>query len=295
MKANLHVHSRISDGTEWPDEIAQRAYRAGLGWVALTDHDSLGGTEEFLRAAAALGLKSTAAVEIDCTAPAIGYRSELLAYFPQGRYEHTARFLMEVRKERLAYIRTAIHKAQRHFVKAQLSFDELLNHKRRGRPELPAEAFSFNKVDLFLYFKDRGILSQDITYRAFKKAYLETGLLAGPSYKKPGCAELIRIVHADGGFVVLPHIGHEFDDSAEVLLREQRRFRDTLNYFTDLGLDGIELYWYRNRDSEDINNIVAAEAKKRKLMVTYGSDCHGPGSGKETLDQFWGDFKGFET
>ena len=295
MKANLHIHSRISDGTEWPAEIAQRAYRAGLEWVSLTDHDTLGGIEEFQRAASALGLKSTPAVEIDCTATAIGYRSELLAYFPRGRYEHTARFLMEVQKQRLAYIRASTHRAQRHFVKAQLSFDELLDHKRRGRPELPAEAFSFNKVDLYQYFKARGLLSQDITYRAFKKAYLETGLLAGPSCEKPGCAELIRIVHADEGLVVLPHIGHEFDDSAGVLLREQRRFRDTLNYFTDLGLDGIELYWYRNRDSEDINNIVAAEAKKRKLMVTYGSDCHGPGSGKETLDQFWGDFKGFET
>lgn len=291
MKANLHLHSRISDGADWPAAIVERAYRSGLEWVALTDHDSLGGAEEFRRAAQALGLKSTAAVEIDCTAPELGYRSELLAYFPDGSYEHTRRLLADVTKHRLEYVRASIRKAQRHFVNAQISFEDLLNHKRRGRPELTTEVFSFNKVDLFLFFKSHEILYPDISYRAFKKAYLDTGLLSGPAYEKPSCENIIRTVHDDGGLVVLPHIGHEFDDSAEVLKRDEKRLKETLDYFISLGLDGLELYWYRNGDTGAINKRIAAEAKNRSLFVTYGSDCHGPGSGKDTLELFSGDLE----
>jgi len=46
MKANLHLHSRLSDGTEWPADLAVRAYQSGLEWVALTDHDTLGGPQK---------------------------------------------------------------------------------------------------------------------------------------------------------------------------------------------------------------------------------------------------------
>jgi hypothetical protein len=291
MKANLHLHSRISDGTEWPADVAVRAYRTGLEWVALTDHDTLGGLDEFQRAALKLGLKTTAAVEIDCSAPEIGYRSELLAYFPQGRYEHTKALLGEVTKRRLEYVRSSIRKAQRHFVKSQVSFEDLLNHKRQGRPELAAETFSFNKVDIFLYFKAHGIIAQDVTYRAFKKAYLDTGLLSGVPYEKPSCADVIRMVHADGGLVVLPHIGHEFEDSIQYIKANQKVWKSTLDYFSSLGLDGIELYWYRNGDTEAINRLVVSEAEKRHLRITYGSDCHGPGSGKDTMELFWGELK----
>ncbi|WP_304223705.1 PHP domain-containing protein [Gracilinema caldarium] len=292
MKANLHLHSRFSDGTDWPAEVAERAYRSGLQWIALTDHDTLGGIDELKRAAQTLGLKNTAAVEIDCSAPEIGYRSELLAYFPEGQYAHTQDLLASLTKYRLEYVRSAIKKAQRHFVKAHLSFDDLLNHKRQGRPELDAEALSFNKVDLFLYFKNHNILPQDISYRSFKKAYLETGLLSGTPYQKPSCADVIRKVHADGGIVVLPHIGHEFDDSAEQMRQEQKRLKEILDYFSSLGVDGLELYWYRNGDTAEINKMVATEAKKRSLRLSYGSDCHGPSSGKETLGLFWGEMKG---
>jgi len=291
MKANLHLHSRISDGTEWPAEVAQRAYRAGLKWIALTDHDTLGGLGELQRAALHLDIHITPGVEIDCTATEIGYRSELLAYFPKGHFEGTKALLAEVTKGRLEYVRSSIRKAQRHFVKAQVSFEDLLRHKRQGRPELPVESFSFNKVDIFLYFKAHGIIAQDVTYRAFKKAYLETGLLSGTPYEKPSCAEVIQTVHADGGLVVLPHIGHEFDDSIETIKNKRKQWKSILDYFDSLGLDGVELYWYRNGDTEAINRLVATEAKKRNLRITYGSDCHGPGSGKETMELFWGELK----
>ena len=50
MRADLHVHSNASDGTDPPAEVMRRAARAGLDAVALTDHDTVAGHGEARRA-----------------------------------------------------------------------------------------------------------------------------------------------------------------------------------------------------------------------------------------------------
>ena len=54
MRADLHVHSSASDGTDPPAEVMRRAARAGLDVVALTDHDTVAGHAEARRALAGL-------------------------------------------------------------------------------------------------------------------------------------------------------------------------------------------------------------------------------------------------
>ena len=44
--SDLHTHSRVSDGTESPSRLVREAAAAGLGTVALTDHDSTAGWHE---------------------------------------------------------------------------------------------------------------------------------------------------------------------------------------------------------------------------------------------------------
>ena len=50
MRADLHVHSSASDGTDPPAEVMRRAALAGLDVVALTDHDTVAGHAEARRA-----------------------------------------------------------------------------------------------------------------------------------------------------------------------------------------------------------------------------------------------------
>ena len=46
MRADLHTHSRLSDGTDSPAALVRAAATAGLDVVALTDHDTFAGLDE---------------------------------------------------------------------------------------------------------------------------------------------------------------------------------------------------------------------------------------------------------
>lgn len=62
--ADLHCHSRISDGTLEPEALAQRAHANGVELWALTDHDEVSGQQRALDAARALGLPYLTGTEI---------------------------------------------------------------------------------------------------------------------------------------------------------------------------------------------------------------------------------------
>ncbi len=65
--ADLHCHSRVSDGTLEPEEVAARAAAGGVELWSLTDHDEVGGQHRALKAAHALGLPYLTGVEISVT------------------------------------------------------------------------------------------------------------------------------------------------------------------------------------------------------------------------------------
>ena len=51
MRADLHFHSKYSDGSLWPNELAEMAKNKGLEIVALTDHNTFDGVNDFFRVA----------------------------------------------------------------------------------------------------------------------------------------------------------------------------------------------------------------------------------------------------
>ena len=67
LNADLHCHSTVSDGTQSPEWLAQRAADNGVQLWALTDHDEVAGCARAATAAAALNLPFLAGVEISIT------------------------------------------------------------------------------------------------------------------------------------------------------------------------------------------------------------------------------------
>ena len=62
--ADLHCHSKVSDGTLEPEALAARAKTNGVTLWALTDHDEVGGQQRAMDAALALGLPYLTGVEV---------------------------------------------------------------------------------------------------------------------------------------------------------------------------------------------------------------------------------------
>ena len=64
LRADLHLHSRWSDGSLPIPALLELAKRLGLGCVAITDHDTLAGQAQAAAAAQDLGIHLIAGVEI---------------------------------------------------------------------------------------------------------------------------------------------------------------------------------------------------------------------------------------
>ena len=77
--ADLHLHTHYSDGLCAPGEVVKMAVRAGLSWVAITDHDTVDGLEEGRVEAQRVGIGFVPAVELS-----VGFRDQdfhILAYW----------------------------------------------------------------------------------------------------------------------------------------------------------------------------------------------------------------------
>jgi predicted metal-dependent phosphoesterase TrpH len=96
MKADLHFHSKYSDGALWPRDLVEMAYNKGIEMVALTDHDTFEGVFDFIKAAKEFDIIAIPAVEINFVDSQFGFNSELLGYFPDGNFENTFNFLKKI-------------------------------------------------------------------------------------------------------------------------------------------------------------------------------------------------------
>jgi predicted metal-dependent phosphoesterase TrpH len=77
VRIDLHSHSSVSDGTQPPADVVRRAHAAGVDVLALTDHDTVAGHAEAVRALPP-GMTLIRGMELSCR---LGGRSlHLLAY-----------------------------------------------------------------------------------------------------------------------------------------------------------------------------------------------------------------------
>lgn len=66
-QTDLHLHSSVSiDGEISPRGLAERCRQQGVTLAALTDHNDVSGTVEFMWRSAQLGVRAISGVELDC-------------------------------------------------------------------------------------------------------------------------------------------------------------------------------------------------------------------------------------
>ncbi len=248
---DLHTHSSVSDGTETPAELVRAAVAAGLGTVAITDHDSTAGWDEAFAAAAGTGITVVPGMELSTRRE---WRSiHLLAYLVDPDNLALREETLRIREARLTRAELIVSRLAADFdiswadVVAQTSDGTTV-----GRPHI-ADALVARGAAA-----DRSAAFRDILHPKF--GYYE------PHYA-PDPLTAIGLVRAAGGVPVLAHPATRGID--DVISREN------LGILVDAGLFGLELHHRENRP--DALARLAEHADHFGLEVTGSSDYHGAG------------------
>ena len=251
MRADLHTHSRVSDGTDSPAALVAAAARAGLDVVALTDHDTTRGWAEAEAAAVRHGVALVRGAELSCRADRTSVH--LLAYLHDP---DDAALLAEGEKIRGSRLDRARAMVDRIAADHPLTWDDVLAQTQTGttvgRPHIADALVALGVV------ADRGAAFASI-------------LASGSPYYVPYYAtallQAIAMVRTAGGVPVLAHPG--------AAARGRVVTDDTIRAAADAGLAGLEI---DHRDHTPAQRArLSALAAELGLLVTGSSDYHGAG------------------
>jgi len=243
---DLHSHTRASDGSDTPDELVAAAARAGIGVLAVTDHDTLAAAE----AARALGRRLGVEVLTGCelTTEAEGEVVHLLAYGDGLAAAGVGARYAAVRDGREARNR-AIGRRLR--VLTGVGYEDAA---------ALAGGAALSRAHFARVLIARGV-ARDVA-DAFER-WLGPGR---PAYvAAPGLplAEAVAMVHAAGGVAVVAHPGR-----LPAITRDR-----VLAACVEAGADGLEA-WHPQHDRDERRRW-AGQAERNGLLVTGGSDYHG--------------------
>ena len=246
---DLHVHSTASDGTLTPSQLVSLAEEKKLKAFALTDHDTIAGLEEALKASSNSSVEVIPGIELSTTwlerdVHIVGldidysnyYFQEALSRFQDSREVRNEKIMSLLQKEGISITRGSMAEAFPESVWTRAHFARyLLDHKYVGSIN---EAFD-------RYLGDHA------------KCYVPR--------EKVTPFQAISLIHEGGGIAVFAH---------PILCRLGKdRLESLAAQMKQAGLDGIEAYYstYRPADEQTVIQI----AKRQGLALSGGSDFHG--------------------
>ncbi len=259
---DLHTHSRVSDGTETPGELIAAAVAAGLGTVAITDHDSTAGWAEALAAADGTGLAVVPGIELSTQLQ--GASVHILGYLVDPGDPDLVAEMARIREERFGRAAAMVERIGKDY---PLAWEDVLAQTSPGttvgRPHI-ADALVA-----------KGIVPD-------RTAAFQTILNWRGGYYQPHQAPLpvtgVELIAGAGGVPVIAHPGARGPST----LFDDARIRDLVR----AGLAGLELH-HRDNAPGRLPRW-QAWADEYDLIVTGSSDYHGAGKpnrlGEHTTD-----------
>jgi 3',5'-nucleoside bisphosphate phosphatase len=253
MEADLHTHTTASDGTQRPAANVQMAFDAGLGAIAITDHDTVSGIQEAVEAGRKFGIEVVPGVEISTVAR--NQDIHVLGYYIQAGDPQFLRRLESLREIRDRRNEMMIERLQELGLSITMEevFQEVKNIKTKGdtvgRPHIAAVLLEKGYVASISDAFDR---------------YLGKGAAAYANPPRIEPATAIEWIHEAGGAAVLAHPGIYHDD-------------ELVEEIVGQGLDGIEVYHSDHSPEDEARYLRLAE--RSRLLITAGSDFHGERGG----------------
>ena len=249
MSIDLHTHSNFSDGTMTPTELVALARAKKISALALTDHDTMAGTEEAMLAGAKMGVEIIPGIEVSVLYGQIEYH--ILGYWADPHNSELAAALARLqgaRAERNAKILEKLNALGIPVTAEELQF--VSEQGQTGRPHIAR------------ILVQRGVVKT--MSQAFEQ-FLRKGTAAYVSRFAYSAAEAVALIHQAGGLAVL---AHPAQNDPELI-----RLPTVLADLVPAGLDGIELYYPTH--SHKVKKKLRALAGEHDLILTGGSDYHG--------------------
>lgn len=244
---DLHCHSTFSDGTFTPEKLLQHAKVTGVDVLALTDHDTVDGLDDFF--AVDTDVERVAGTEISIDyGPGTFHLVGLFLDRKEPELNKQLDFLKDARRKRNAVILRQVSDFMGFEVKEK---DIAANNEGElGRPHIAKYLIRQKKV---------GSMQE-----AFDK-YLGKGKPLYAEKKRLGFDAALRMIHGAGGIAVLTH-------PVSLKLAEEDIF-PFIKGLKEQGLDAMEVYC--SEISLDQQPFYKDIADRLGLGVSGGSDFHG--------------------
>jgi predicted metal-dependent phosphoesterase TrpH len=267
-KIDMHIHTTASDGKDTPEEVVQKAKKAGLKLISITDHDTISALETARNCAQKEGITFINGVELSVVyeynekKEKKCFELHLLGYGFDDQNPELASLLQaskEFRVKRARRILERVNEVLKKEGKEPISIDEFERARAKNKG-------SFGRPHLALLLKEHKLVEG--IQEAFDE-YLNRCNLPKKRITFETASEILRKA---GGKVVLAHPYGEKKSSLVNItkeLKEQEKIIIKLHKY----LDGLECY-YPDHTPEQTKFYVEL-ANKLGLFVTGGSDHHG--------------------
>lgn len=248
MTGDLHCHTKLSDGSVGIEELISIAKRSNLDCIAITDHDTLAGTERGKVIGERQGVKVIPGVELSSFDYKRGRKVHILCYLcdSPNRLEGLCKRTSAARK-RAGQIMT---------MKVMQKFPIGAEHVMKRA----AGSTNLYKQHIMHALMDAGYATTvfgELFERLFSKN--SPDCISTP-VKYPDVYEVLDSIHEAGGIAVMAHPA-EYDSF------------DLIEELLPAGLDGLEVWHPRASEAE--RERILAIAKKHDLLTTGGTDFHG--------------------
>ncbi len=252
LSVDLHMHSTASDGALSPTELVALCVERGLTHIALTDHDTVAGVDEAVRAGETAGLAVLPATELSTQWR--GINLHVVGLLPEGAGGPLAEGLaaqVEARERRAVTIAERMEK---------IGLDDAL---ARAREQAGSDR-PLGRPDFARALVAAGLVPDMAT--AFSK-HLGNGKAGDIKALWPQLREGVRWILEAGGVAVLAHpLRHKLTRRKRGLL---------LDDFREAGGRAAELI--SGFQNADLTRDLARQLHERDLMASLGSDFHFPG------------------
>ncbi len=255
---DLHLHTTASDGRWTPEGLVLRAARLGIGVIAVTDHDTIAAIEPASTVGADVGVTVIPGVEV--TSKHLRHELHVLIY-GNGIRRPTSLI-----RDMLATLEVLSHNRVVWFLERLAASGTRLETLPTPSDRVPR----YRTYDLSRALRRE---RRERIVPKFRDAAPYLAQFADAPEASLALANVVATAHDAGAVAVLAHPGRS-DDATQALSVD-----DLEHLLAEVPLDGIESH--HPQHSPDQRDEFIAFALKHRLLVTAGSDSHGPAHARQ--------------